>query len=120
MAGELFKELQGAKENQEKERKAEIKHTRELKTHNKKQWLKEERKRAEEIIASIPFKAREEEKSGRKKLPVFFLSPEYLRGMSADTLDGAGKIVYDWCVKEGFRVELISYGMAGASIEIFW
>ncbi len=122
MAGELLRELQGADEKRNKERTAKNKRTRELKTHDREQWLKQEKETAEKIIADIPFKAREREKSvlTKKKLQVCFLMPEFLRGVSTDTLDGAGKIVYDWCVEEGFEVELIPYSMGSVSMEISW
>ncbi len=120
MAGELSKELRGAGKKREKERKAKIKHTKELKTHNKKQWLREERELAEKIIAGIPSRARKEEESGKKRLSVFSLTPEFLRGESVDTLDGAGQIVYDWCVEEGFSIELNPLCKFIVSMEIFW
>ena len=129
MTGELVKELQAIREHTEEERKRRRDRAKELKVLRKERWLKEEEEIAKSVIADIPEKVRHETRLKNRRYVVLgvgrrTLGAENRRGTRVKNLAGAGKVVYDWCIKEGFSVEIhrsCSPALPTShELEIFW
>ena len=76
----------------------------------KKKWLSEEKKEAEKIISSIHSVVEQEAKKGKNLAFIMYLDREgeleIIRGYCLENLNGAGKIVGDWCLKQGFKISV--------------
>lgn len=104
MAGELLKELQWL-----------TKKVQQSEEGNSKTEQSHETSEANEIILLIPFLTKKAVRSEKKGLCVMWLDSEgcldIINGHSVETLAGTAKIVFDWCIEEGFDTKVcFEYG----------